>query len=88
MTDEQKMNAAMIECSQVWPHGSVLPMKRLGESAGDWPEIGTLHAEDPTTVLLVPFPMAMELTDDQRGEVARRSYESAKAMVVDGWIVD
>lgn len=81
---ESRDDAEMMRRPNLWPRWPVLPLKRRSAETG-FPETGMLvEASDvPLTTVLVGT-----IFDADVFALPRKEYESADAIVADGWIVD
>lgn len=77
----------MIESVEQWPLTSILPVKRMDENGG-LPECAVLLAESPLRVYDCHLLMAAGLPMETIRLFPFTDYESAEAIVADGWKVD
>lgn len=77
----------MIKNVADWPAWPYLPIKRPAKVWGQWPECRTICAEEPLTVIEVGM-YGLPKTREEFDALPRQKYESAEAIVADGWVVD
>jgi hypothetical protein len=73
--------------SDSWPMYPYLPLKKPSMKAGEWPQLGIMHASG-SRVYLTSIDELVSMSFAEKSNIKYIDYDSYDAIVEDGWLVD